>query len=285
MPEDATAGVGAYLREARERAGISVRAIATATKISVPTLEALERDDIARLPGGIFLRAFVRAYAREVGLDPEEAVRRFVNRFPDASVEESPAPFLANPERIVVDDEPAVGRLWRIVGWSLPLVLVIVYFGFGGRLAWWRQSARPVAPRAEQQTEPAATAAAPVLTTPIAAPPSAPASTPAVEESVPVGAPAPAAEVGEGRFNLTLAPRGQCWVTVRSDGKIVFTATMKAGDRQDLVLGGDVSLTVGDAGAIDLAVNGHPMRSLGGQGQVATVRMNIQNLDTFLVSR
>jgi hypothetical protein len=90
---------------------------------------------------------------------------------------------------------------------------------------------------------------------------------------------------GEGRFNLTLAPRARCWVTVRSAGKIVFAGTMKAGDRQDLVLGGDVSLTVGDAGAMDIAINGRPARSLGAEGQVATVRLNIENLNTFLVSR
>jgi cytoskeleton protein RodZ len=314
MPEDATSGVGAYLREARERAGISVRAVATATKISVPTLEALERDDVSRLPGGIFVRSFVRAYAREVGLDPDEAVRRLVTRFPDASVEESPTPYLANPEKIVVDDEPGAGRLWRIVGWSLPLVLIVVYFGFGGRLTWWRQSARTAAPRAEQQAEPVPAGSAPVLTTPIAAPPAAPSSAPGTEEPVAAGSPEPgaaavppgaaaagpkplpadapqspdaasAAAVGEGRFNLTLAPRARCWVTIRSDGKIVFAGTMKAGDRQDLVLGGEVSLTVGDAGAMDFAINGHPARSLGGEGQVATVRMNIGNLNTFLASR
>ncbi len=50
--------IGAHLREARERAGITLRDVAAATKISVPALEALERNDIGRLPGGIFVRAF-----------------------------------------------------------------------------------------------------------------------------------------------------------------------------------------------------------------------------------
>src|SRR4051794_39535358 len=58
---------GGTLRAARERRGLSLRQIATATKISMLTLEALERNDLARLPGGIFSRAFVRAYALEVG--------------------------------------------------------------------------------------------------------------------------------------------------------------------------------------------------------------------------
>lgn len=72
---------GKRLREARERRGVSLRQIAERTKVSVAALEALERNDQRRLPGGIFSRALVRSYAAEVGLDPEEAVRDFVECF------------------------------------------------------------------------------------------------------------------------------------------------------------------------------------------------------------
>src|SRR3989442_13961893 len=74
-------GFGKKLREARERRGITLREIADTTKISVSALEALERNDISKLPGGIFSRAFVRSYALEVGLDPEVTVREFLERF------------------------------------------------------------------------------------------------------------------------------------------------------------------------------------------------------------
>ena len=77
---------GRKLREARERRGLSLRQIASATKISLLTLEALERNDVARLPGGIFSRAFVRSYALEVGLDPEETIREFMGQHPQDSV-------------------------------------------------------------------------------------------------------------------------------------------------------------------------------------------------------
>src|SRR5437867_10779799 len=73
---------GGRLREARERRGMSLRQIANATKISVAVLEALERNDVSRLPGGIFGRSFVRAYATELGLDPEEAIRDFLAQLP-----------------------------------------------------------------------------------------------------------------------------------------------------------------------------------------------------------
>ena len=77
---------GRSLREARERRGLSLRQIANSTKIAMSVLEALERNDLSRLPGGIFSRAFVRAYAVEVGLDPEATMQTFIARLPHESV-------------------------------------------------------------------------------------------------------------------------------------------------------------------------------------------------------
>src|SRR4026209_2203397 len=82
---------GGKLRQARERRGISLRQIAASTKISAGALEALERNDISKLPGGIFSRAFVRSYAVEVGLNPEETVREFLDRFQGEPPPASPA--------------------------------------------------------------------------------------------------------------------------------------------------------------------------------------------------
>ena len=77
---------GRRLREARERRGVSLRQIANATKIGIGALEALERNDFSRLPGGIFSRAFVRSYATEVGLDPDRTLQDFIAQFPHDSV-------------------------------------------------------------------------------------------------------------------------------------------------------------------------------------------------------
>ena len=69
--------LGARLKRAREERGLPLSDIANRTKISVTALEALERNDLSRLPGGIFGRAFVRAYATELGLDPDGTVADF----------------------------------------------------------------------------------------------------------------------------------------------------------------------------------------------------------------
>jgi cytoskeletal protein RodZ len=73
--------LGTRLKEARQAKGVTLREIEAKTKISVTALEALERHDYSRLPGGIFSRAFVRAYALEVGVEPETAVNEFVADF------------------------------------------------------------------------------------------------------------------------------------------------------------------------------------------------------------
>jgi GAF domain-containing protein len=74
---------GAGMRQRRERAQISLGAIAEQTKIKVTLLEAMERDDVSQWPSGIFRRAFIRAYAAAIGLDPDEVVREFLDRYPD----------------------------------------------------------------------------------------------------------------------------------------------------------------------------------------------------------
>src|SRR5450755_1400258 len=122
-------GFGATLRNAREGRGVSLRQIANATKISVAALEALERNDISRLPGGIFSRSFVRSYAIEVGLDPDKAIQDFIAQFPNDSVTQG------HPTAEQVEDNVALESDRRMAGtflWmifvSVPLVGALLYF-------------------------------------------------------------------------------------------------------------------------------------------------------------
>lgn len=74
---------GLRLRAARERRGITLDAIASRTKVPVTVWQAMERNDFANWPSGLFARAYVRDYARVVGLDPEEVVEEFCRYFPN----------------------------------------------------------------------------------------------------------------------------------------------------------------------------------------------------------
>jgi transcriptional regulator with XRE-family HTH domain len=81
---------GARLREWREQQQVALSTIAEQTKIKVALLEALERDDVSHWPSGIFRRAFIRAYAHAIGLDPDATLREFLDRYPDPIEEVSP---------------------------------------------------------------------------------------------------------------------------------------------------------------------------------------------------
>ena len=120
--EKSGADFGSKMKSAREARGVTLRQVADITKISVSALEALERDDISRLPGGIFSRAFVRAYALEIGLDPEQTVREFLSRFPDDAV-------TAGSRYVAYDhdsgDEPRRRRLSGVLITVVVLALII----------------------------------------------------------------------------------------------------------------------------------------------------------------
>ncbi len=77
------ATIGEQLRLAREERGIPLREISDETRISVRYLEAIESNDYKRLPGGIFNRSFVKAYARCVGYDEKEAVEAYARHMRD----------------------------------------------------------------------------------------------------------------------------------------------------------------------------------------------------------
>jgi cytoskeletal protein RodZ len=153
---------GQKLREARERRGLSLRQIANATKISMITLEALERNDIARLPGGIFSRAFVRSYALEVGLDPESTIEEFMGQFPHETVTQGhPATAHAEDHEAVESDRRMATTFLRLILISVPIAAIVIYFAIVGR----KNAARSQAPKpASSETvrpaivEPASTA-------------------------------------------------------------------------------------------------------------------------------
>lgn len=94
------ADFGVRMRLVREARGVTLREIAAATNLSIAQLEALERNDIPFLPGGIFLRGIVRSYARQIGLDPEATLFEFISSQPaDSGVIGTPPVYQSDYER------------------------------------------------------------------------------------------------------------------------------------------------------------------------------------------
>jgi transcriptional regulator with XRE-family HTH domain len=113
---------GTTLRAARESAGLSLRYLADRTKHSVSAFDALEKNRIALLPGGIYRRAIVRAYAAEVGLDPEATLRAFLALYPDDVPTAEMLNLAGTPRR------GPLRALLGLVGAVIPIVAGVVYF-------------------------------------------------------------------------------------------------------------------------------------------------------------
>jgi transcriptional regulator with XRE-family HTH domain len=272
--QQATEDFGQKLRDARERRGLSLRQIASATKISVLTLEALERNDIARLPGGIFSRAFVRSYALEVGLDPEETIQQFMGQFPHDSVT------AGHPTSVRPEDYDAVeGDRWRppaflrVLVALVPIVALVVYFGTAGRRV------------VRQMFGGHATESASLKVTSGAQSPTAgsadPGDTPAVVVDSAAVAPDPPAT---GRLVIQLRAVQRSWVSADVDGQPALRRALQPGDEQTLDVKRDVVLTVGDGGAITVTLNGAAAKPIGPSGQTATARLNLTNFREYLVA-
>ena len=80
-------GFGEKLRSQREQRAITLEAISSTTKISIRMLRALEEENFEQLPGGVFNKGFVRAYARQVGLDEEQAITDYLAALRESQIQ------------------------------------------------------------------------------------------------------------------------------------------------------------------------------------------------------
>ncbi len=250
-------GVGAGLRQRREERRVSLRQIAATTKISHGALEAIERDDIKRLPGGIFTRAFVRAYASELELDPERTLAEFLAQFPSADVD---------PETSVGDQQPERSNVLRMAAQAavvlLPLTALILWAVLGTR----SRDAQQQAFEATSLSAPDATAAAVIH--PISE--SAREAVPAMHE--------------RGSMRVVLTMKSDCWVSAMADSRPVVERLLRAGESVELNAMQSIVFKAGDAAAITMQINGETGRSLGRAGQVITTRIDPSNVRDFLAT-
>jgi len=241
---------GGRLRQARERRGISLRQIAASTKISPAALEALERNDISKLPGGIFSRAFVKSYAVEVGLDPDETVRQFVERFHQETVApstEAIAAAIPEHERTFEAQKRKAARALGIVAIAVPVLAVAAYVVL-------RFRSHP-SPPPQPAPPPSTQAVAPPVETP----------------------PAEARAI-----NLDLHPTADCWISLTVDGRKVFARVMKAGEHESHAIEREAVVEIGDAGAFAFSVDGRDGKRIGETGQVKTLTLTPSNAPHYL---
>ena len=131
------ATIGELLKTTREQRGIPLREVSDETRISIRYLEAIESNDYKRLPGGIFNRSFVRAYARCIGYDEKEAVEAYARYMRDQG--ESGDEVVTTPHHSkVYTDVPATRSPILTVLLAI-LILAVLTLGVLAALHWFQQ--------------------------------------------------------------------------------------------------------------------------------------------------
>lgn len=275
---DIAESVGTALRKAREKRGLSLPQVGRDLCLKEDVLRALESRQYGALPKVPYCFGFVRTYARHLGLEPEEMVRRFkgeIGDVPQAATLAPPQPLRASrfPGRAVVTTS-----------------LIIAAAAYGG---WYFYTERPA-----EITVPAtsADAHAPMAPVPLidsdtakklnqaSAPPStdSAAAAPNAEAAEPgkTGATTSSAAPAAIKGKVVIRATGACWVYIHDQkGKVVFHKTMHKGDeftvpeqRSDLVM------ELGNPTAVQILVDGRALKPMAGAGQARRISLDPKEL-------
>lgn len=116
---------GDTLKRERELRQISLREISEATKINLRYLDALERNDFRHLPGGVFNKGFVRAYAQFIGIDPEAMATAYLQEEQRQQARAQRAGAVEPPPVVVESGRPTGAQVWVLVVVAILLLLLV----------------------------------------------------------------------------------------------------------------------------------------------------------------
>jgi len=274
---------GDRLRREREQRGITLDDVALTTKIRAGLLKALEEEKFEQLPGGIFNKGFVRAYAQHLGIDEEQAVADYLVASGEAPIPPKPGEIgaarseVAEPRIQLVREEKqersVPSRPWSL--WAGLLVLLVVgaaawlYYHGESRAETPSAAAQPSGVTAGTTRPPEAGAAA----TP-ASPPS-----PKAGDGLAGFASSTATSASEsGTFTVKLKTDDECWMQITNDGKSE-EVTMPANTERVITAKDKLVIRAGNVGALDILFNGRALASQGEYGEVKTLTFGPQGLE------
>jgi cytoskeleton protein RodZ len=253
--------LGEEFRSAREARSLSLSDVAERLHIRSVYLAAIEDEDWHVIGAPVYVRGFMRTYARFLGLDPEAAVARFAATMPPGSPAAAPSrpASVANPnEKRAEGSRPSLAAILSIV----VAVLVVAFVGY--QFIQYRAGGQAGAPAAQGSAAPDVAAVPPDAAT--AAPQPGGVADGSLAVIPPLNSPSPAATAATAR-GLSLRVTETSWLRVTIDGTVVLEGTLPAGAAKSFK-GKVADLRVGNAGGVRVAVNGKPLGPLGASGDV-----------------
>ena len=283
--------LGARLKEERVRRGVTLDEISRSTKIGTRLLRALEDEHFDQLPGGIFNKGFIRAYARFLGIDEEQAIADYLAATGSSQLAkkaEDAEEFRMMELRAEAQSNAAPGLPWG----AFAIVLLVAALGF----AVWgfhsrEQSENPVVrtpPVAASQTSPEPPQNPSPREVPVQ-PAAVPASTPPTQPTT--GQPAnikgsattsptsvSTSPSAPGSFVVLIKAREDSWISITVDGEVTMQNTLIAPTRKSVRAQQQIVVKVGNAGGLDFEFNGKKLPVQGEHGEVKTLTFDAKGL-------
>ncbi len=285
--------------------GISLDEIVATTKIGRRLLQALEDEQFDLLPGGIFNKAYVRAYAKCIGMNEEDAVAEYL----EASNDVAPDPRrIAQQHASIHASQPASRSRFPVL--PVLILLVVAAGGIGGWKIYLQHESEREKQKAAADTgipskqSPPQAAEAPAANKPVSrtapvmpqdgrasapqsAAPSKPASSNVTQPAVtPVRDQGTSATEPAGTpFELTVRAKDNAWVSIKADGKYVVRGIIRPPEVKTIKAVDQVIFYTGNAGAIEMSFNGKDVPVMGGPNQEQVLVFNSHGLQPAAASR
>lgn len=245
--------VGRTLQQARIAAGLTVDEVSTSTRVRIPIVQAIEQDDFSRCGGDVYARGHIRTLARAVGIDPAPLVAQYDDEH-GGRPSPTPAAPLFEAERI--RPEP------RRPNWTAAMVAAIVaVIGFVGFTLFKgeEQGGSPTqlaeGPAPDKKPSPKATVKKPA-------------------DPKPDPSDSAIAAVPKDKVTVKLtAVDGKSWISAKDhNGRLLFDGLLLEGESKTFQDKERIDLVLGDAGAMELYVNGKKVQDEFEPGQVERLR-------------
>jgi cytoskeletal protein RodZ len=256
---DKTSSYGLYLQTMRVEKGISVEDVAAETRIRTEILRAIEAEDHSRLPDDVFVKGFLRAFARAIGAEPQEALNRFDAR--------------RGIQKLVVSAQPSKPVTKAPSGLTLLWVAAVMVCLVGGTLfAYQAIYERQQVSGAEHPTalsdegrDDASTGAGD-RSSPVP-------ESQALESEASATPSTPVADTPSTGYRLEIRSHEKTWLKVIADDERATEHTLNPGDSLTFEADTTFNLLIGNAGGVTVQLNDQPVAVPGNTGQVVNLQL------------
>ena len=271
--------LGDKLRKERERQNLTVKDVEKGTSIRALYIECIEKGDYQQLPGEVYTKGFIRNYATFLKLDADALVRQYTEEnHPEEIAEkeaaaareatesakrEETAPFSTGDDyRRRLEDSHRNQNNMVLVAIILLVVAGGAFFMLSGDDSHGKPSAQQTAQTSSQKKPSTATTTQQQAT-------QTPQVTQKPQQTAQNAGNASAAAKPASEVDVTATYADRCWTQVIADGEVVYEGTIEAGKTMSWKGKERVEFTAGNAGAVELTVNGKSLGKAGESGQIA----------------